>query len=153
MPVVNALQTGYYSDGRLSQVIFNLKGTKYHENTSLGSVATKTVSGVTNLRKFYGTNSAILSLVATDRIEVNGEVRSVASVATEVVESVTYYVITTASNEPLLRVTSLSPAKKLNTELEIIGDGYKQANPYLITAKDFEPLLPVKEQFQLASQC
>ena len=134
MPVVNALQTGYYSDGRLSQVIFNLKGTKYHENTSLGSVATKTVSGVTNLRKFYGTNSAILSLVATDRIEVNGEVRSVASVATEVVESVTYYVITTASNEPLLRVTSLSPAKKLNTELEIIGDGYKQANPYLITA-------------------
>jgi hypothetical protein len=133
MPVVNALQTGYYSDGRLSQVVFNLKGTKYHENTSLGSIATKTVSGVTNLRKLYGTNSAILSLVATDRVEVNGEVRSVASVATEVVESVTYYVITIANNEPLLRVTSLSPAKKLNTELEIIGDGYRQANPYVMT--------------------
>lgn len=133
MPVVNALQTGYYSDGRLSQVIFNIKGTKYHENISLGSVATKTVGGITNLRKIYGTNSAILSLVATDRFEVNGEVRSVASVATEVVETVTYYVITFASNEPLLRVTSLSPAKKLNTELQIIGDGYRQANPYVMT--------------------
>lgn len=130
MPVVNALQQSYYSDGSITKVILDNKGTLYYPNTSLGSVVSKFEGGVQNLRYVYGTDIAINSLVAGDRFEVNGEVRTVSSVTTVTIDDVSYYRITISATEPLLLIDTLSPARKLNTELVITGDGNKAANPY-----------------------
>jgi len=132
MPVINALQQNFYSDGRITQVVLNNKGTLYYPNTSLGSVVSKYESGVQNLRYVYGTDIALNSLVAGDRFEVNGEVRTVYAKSTVTIDSVSYYRITIPPTEPLLLINSFSEAKLLKTELVITGDGNKQANPYLL---------------------
>lgn len=242
MPVVNALQTGFYSNGKLSQVVFSKKGTLYNANVSLGSMCSKYEDGVLNLRKLYGFDTGIASLVVGDRIEIGGEVRTVASVSTKIFETLwtattgysssqlvyygsnvyisnagvsgsvapthssgavvnspiwtattslalnstvyystrlykvttagttsssapthtsgsatdgtatllylgtpatliyaaplsayTYNVINLNTTEPLIRFDNLTPVKKLNTELLITGDGYREANPYIMT--------------------
>jgi hypothetical protein len=243
MPVVNALQTGFYSNGKLSQIVFEKKGTLYNQNVSLGSMSSKFEDGVLNLRKLYGLSSGIATLVAGDRIEIGGEVRTVASLSTKIFDpslwsatatysanqlvysgvnvytasagvsgsaapthssgavvnsaiwtattsvtlnstvyfstrlykvavagttnstapthtsgtatngtatlqylgqpttltytaplsAYTYNVINLNTTEPLIRFDALTPAKKLNTELLITGDGYREANPYIMT--------------------
>lgn len=242
MPVVNSLQTGFYSNGKISQVVFSKKGTLYNANVSLGSMCSKYEDGVLNLRKLYGFDTGIASLVVGDRIEIGGEVRTVASVSTKIFETLwtattaysasqlvyygsnvyisnagvsgsvapthssgavvnspiwtattslalnstvyystrlykvttagttsssapthtsgsatdgtatllylgtpatliyaaplsayTYNVINLNTTEPLIRFDNLTPVKKLNTELLITGDGYREANPYIMT--------------------
>lgn len=242
MPVVNALQTGFYSNGKLSQLVFSKKGTLYNANISLGSMSSKYEDGVLNLRKLYGFDTGIAALVTGDRIEIGGEVRTVASVSTKIFETLwtattsysssqlvysgsnmyisnagvsgsaapthssgavvnspiwtattsvalnstvyystrlykvttagttnstapthttgsasngtatllylgtpatltytapvsayTYNVINLNTTEPLVRFDNLTPAKKLNTELLVTGDGYREANPYIMT--------------------
>lgn len=134
MPVMNAIQNAFYTDGRLEKLVINSKGSRYIKNEALaGTVASAMVNGSTNLRKLYGTNTKFLTasntaqrLAAGDYIMVNDEVRKIGSVESDTE-------LTIDSSDAMLYVETSSTILKLNTYLEVIGDGYKKENPYIIT--------------------
>lgn len=66
-------------------------------------------------------------LATGDTIVINNEVRVVASVESDTE-------LTIRSTDPQLYIGTASQITKLNTYLEIVsGDGYKEANPYILT--------------------
>lgn len=126
MPVSNAVQNMYYSDGKLEKFFIESKGSGYLPNEILSGTVS---SGSTNFRKLYGTGTSFTTkLLAGDWIVVNEEVRQVQSIQSDTE-------LTLKSDGQLLYVGTASPITKLNTYLSITdGDGYKPENPYAITS-------------------
>lgn len=134
MPVVNAIQNAYYSDGKLEKLVINAKGSRYYANQILaGTVSSDYVNGTINYRKLYGIGTKFLTatdttqrLAAGNYIMVNNEVRKVGSV-----QSDTELTIDAADLQ--LYAEASTSITKINTYLEVTGDGYKEANPFIVT--------------------
>lgn len=126
MPVANAVQNMYYSDGKLEKFFIENKGSGYLPNEILSGTVSSSGS---NYRKLYGTGTSFTTkLVAGDWIMVNEEVRQVQSVQSNTE-------LTLKADGQLLYVGTASTITKLNTYLSITdGDGFKAENPYTITS-------------------
>jgi hypothetical protein len=128
MPVANAVQQMYYSDGKLEKFVISSKGEGYLPNVTLdGTVSSHGGVGF-NYRKLFGTNTAFeTDFTQGDYFVVNGEVRRIASIESDTE-------LTINADDPLLYVAIESTITKLNTYISIIdGDGFKAENPYIVT--------------------
>lgn len=126
MPVTNAIQNAYYSDGKLEKFVISSKGSGYLANENLtGTVFTNSL----NYREIFGSGTAFSDeLQVNDYIVINGEVRKVGTINSDTK-------LTLAPDQPMLYLPSTTSVKKLNTYIEITdGDGYKDENPYILTS-------------------
>lgn len=122
MPVVDAVNLQYYSNGKLEKFTVDSRGSNYSENEQLvGTVH----SDPTNYRKLITTDNLTYMLGVGDLFMVNNQVRTV--------ENITSNYIIVQSDEFSLYVPNASSIYKLNTYLEVVGDGYSEKNPLIVS--------------------
>lgn len=119
---VYAGQKIYYSARAYTVAQAGRFGTSAPTHTS-GTVANGTATLTYSGALQYDTSARI---APGDYIMVNNEVRVVASVESDTE-------LTIRSIDPQLYIGTSSQITKVNTYIDIIGDGYKETNPYIVT--------------------
>lgn len=130
IPVTTVLSSQYYSNGRLTNIILDNKGSNYALNVTLTGTVHSDLTGETpNLKKLYGT-----STLFTSQIVVPSGTPKIIKIG-----DVLYTVVSIQSNTELTLgefayVPSPIQFMLMKTIIEVTGDGRRADNPTILSS-------------------
>lgn len=126
IPVTNALSSQYYANGRLSNISVQAKGSDYTPNQELtGQVYSNLTGEVPNLHKIYGIGTLFTTeLEEQDVILIDDNMYSISSIQSN----------TELTIDKFAYIPSALPAHKINTRVNVSGDGRRAENPWVISS-------------------
>jgi hypothetical protein len=123
MPVLDAASTSYYSNGKLEKFEVSNFGSGYKPNVQLSGTV---ISNFANYYQLTTSNDLTSVLKAGDRVMVNNQVRLISSVSSTT--------LTIDPAEKAVYAFDSTSIYKLNTWLDVQGDGFSEASPVYLSS-------------------